>query len=65
MIQYRNNLIGKHFKTLFQVLIFHIYKICTSEQFTLVKAASDLGARLWVPEIDDMDQCLEQLKITV
>ncbi|KAF7364109.1 hypothetical protein MSAN_01069900 [Mycena sanguinolenta] len=65
MIQYRNNLIGKHFKTLMQVLIFHIHKICTPEQFTLVKAASDLGARLWVPEIDDMDHYLEQLKIAV
>ncbi|KAJ7793439.1 hypothetical protein B0H14DRAFT_2533522 [Mycena olivaceomarginata] len=65
MIQYRNNLIGKHFKTLMQILIFHIHKICTPEQFTLVKAASDLGARLWVPEIDDMDHYLEQLKIAV
>ncbi|KAJ7790376.1 hypothetical protein B0H14DRAFT_3115559 [Mycena olivaceomarginata] len=42
MIQYRNNLIGKHFKMLI-----------------------DLGARLWVPEIDDMDHYLEQLKIAV
>jgi hypothetical protein len=65
MIQYRNNLIGKHFKTLMQILIFHVHKICTPEQFTLVKAASDLGARLWVPEIDDMDHYLEQLKIAV
>ncbi|KAF7364229.1 hypothetical protein MSAN_01082500 [Mycena sanguinolenta] len=65
MIQYKNNLIGKHFKTLMQVLIFHVHKICTPEQFTLVKAASDLGARLWVPEIDDMDYYLEQLKIVV
>ncbi|KAJ7203485.1 hypothetical protein B0H12DRAFT_1035514 [Mycena haematopus] len=65
LIQYRNNLIGKHFKTLMQILIFHVHKICTPEQFTLVKAASDLGARLWVPEIDDMDHYLEQLKIAV
>ncbi|KAF7333555.1 FAD-binding-3 domain-containing protein [Mycena sanguinolenta] len=65
IIQYKNNLIGKHFKTLMQVLIFHVHKICTPEQFTLVKAASDLGARLWVPEIDDMDYYLEQLKIAV
>ncbi|KAF7377351.1 FAD-binding-3 domain-containing protein [Mycena sanguinolenta] len=65
MIQYKNNLIGKHFKMLMQVLIFHVHKICTPEQFTLVKAASDLGAQLWVPEIDDMDYYLEQLKIAV
>jgi hypothetical protein len=56
MVQYRNNLIGKHFKTLMQTLPFHIYDITTQKQFQLVKAAADLGARLWVPEIDNMDE---------
>ncbi|KAJ7333486.1 hypothetical protein DFH08DRAFT_925944 [Mycena albidolilacea] len=42
IIQYRNNLIGKHFKTMMQ-----------------------LGARLWVPEIDNMDEYLDQLNIVV
>ncbi|KAF7333564.1 FAD-binding-3 domain-containing protein [Mycena sanguinolenta] len=45
MIQYKNNLIGKHFKTLMQPAI--------------------LGPDFWVPEIDDMDYYLEQLKIAV
>jgi hypothetical protein len=31
----------------------------------LIKAAGDLGARLWVPEIDNMDEYIAQLKITV
>ncbi|KAJ7889801.1 hypothetical protein B0H14DRAFT_2561498 [Mycena olivaceomarginata] len=65
MIQYRNNLIGNHFKTLTQTLIFHVHKICTPEQFALIKAAGDLGARLWVPEIDNMDEYIAQLKIAV
>ncbi|KAJ7237918.1 hypothetical protein B0H12DRAFT_1254515 [Mycena haematopus] len=65
MIQYKNNLIGKHFKTLMQILAFHLHGISTPEEFALVKAAGDLGARLWVPEIDDMDQYLDQLKIAV
>ncbi|KAJ7838096.1 hypothetical protein B0H14DRAFT_3701249 [Mycena olivaceomarginata] len=51
IIQYRNNLIGKHFKTMMQ--------------FTLIKAAGELGARLWVPEIDNMDEYLDQLNIAV
>ncbi|KAJ7775833.1 hypothetical protein B0H14DRAFT_3508393 [Mycena olivaceomarginata] len=42
MIQYKNNLIGKHFKTLMQILLFHIHEISSPEQFTLVKAASEL-----------------------
>ncbi|KAJ7844232.1 hypothetical protein B0H14DRAFT_2310405, partial [Mycena olivaceomarginata] len=65
MIQYKNNLIGKHFKTLMQTLAFQIPSICISEQFTLVKAAGELGALLWVPEIDNMENCLVQLKIAV
>ncbi|KAJ7192259.1 hypothetical protein GGX14DRAFT_537765 [Mycena pura] len=65
MIQYRNNLIGKHFKTLTQTLTFHVHKICNPEQFVLIKAAGDLGPRLWVPEIDNMDKYIAQLKIAV
>ncbi|KAJ7800652.1 hypothetical protein B0H14DRAFT_2615985 [Mycena olivaceomarginata] len=48
MIQYKNNLIGKHFKTLMQILAFH-----------------ELCARLWVPEIDDMEDYLAEMKIAV
>jgi hypothetical protein len=65
MIQYRNNLIGKHFKMLMQILIFHVHHICTPEQFALIKAAGELGARLWVLEIDNMEEYLVQLNIAV
>ncbi|KAJ6607200.1 hypothetical protein B0H10DRAFT_1956459 [Mycena sp. CBHHK59/15] len=65
MMQYKNNLIGKHFKTVMQTLLFHIHEISTPEQFQLVKAAGELGARLWVPEIDDMREYLAQVEITV
>ncbi|KAJ7351946.1 hypothetical protein DFH08DRAFT_913107 [Mycena albidolilacea] len=65
MIQYKNNLIGKHFKTLMQTLAFHIHSICTPEQFALVKAAGELGALLWAPEIDVMEDYLAQLTTAV
>ncbi|KAJ7235144.1 hypothetical protein B0H12DRAFT_1258243 [Mycena haematopus] len=65
MIQYKNNLIGKHFKTLMQTLAFHVHEISTPEQFTLIKAAAELCARLWVSEIDDMDEYLAQVEIAV
>ncbi|KAJ7144229.1 hypothetical protein C8R44DRAFT_916194, partial [Mycena epipterygia] len=65
MIQYKNNLIGKHFKTLMQILAFHVHDISTPEQFTLIKAAAELGARLWIPEIDNMDEYLAQVEIAV
>ncbi|KAJ7222568.1 hypothetical protein GGX14DRAFT_352846 [Mycena pura] len=63
MMQYRNALIGKHFKTLMQTLALHVHEICTPEEFTLIKSAGDLGARLWIPEIDKMDFYLKDLGI--
>ncbi|KAF7294511.1 hypothetical protein MKEN_01443800 [Mycena kentingensis (nom. inval.)] len=65
MLQYRNNLIGKHYKTIMQALTFHIHDISTPEHFQLVKAAADLGARVWVPVIDDMESYISQLNIAV
>ncbi|KAJ7768071.1 hypothetical protein DFH07DRAFT_866822 [Mycena maculata] len=61
-LTYKNNLLGKHFKTVMQTLLFHIHEISTPEQFQLVKAAGELGARLWVPETDDMREYLAQLR---
>ncbi|KAF8226914.1 hypothetical protein L208DRAFT_1424932 [Tricholoma matsutake] len=58
MMQYRNNLIGKHFKTLMQTMPFHVHDIATPSQFTLVKAVGALGAMLWYHEIDNMDEYL-------
>ncbi|KAJ6615312.1 hypothetical protein B0H10DRAFT_2164899 [Mycena sp. CBHHK59/15] len=36
MMQYRNGLIGKHFKTLMQTMIFHVQDIVTPGQFALL-----------------------------
>ncbi|KAJ6541283.1 hypothetical protein B0H10DRAFT_2392153 [Mycena sp. CBHHK59/15] len=43
MMQYRNGLIGKHFKTLMQTMLFHVQDIVTPDQFTLVRALGQLG----------------------
>lgn len=61
MMQYRNGLIGKHFKSLMQTMVFHVHGLVTPEQFILVKAVGALGAMLWVPEIDQMDDYLVSL----
>ena len=58
MMQYRNGLIGKHFKTLMQTTIFHLHDLVTPDQFTLVKAIGAFGALLWIPEIEDMESYL-------
>jgi hypothetical protein len=63
MMQYRNGLIGKHFKTLMQTTIFHVHGIVSDEQFTLIKAMGSLGALLWVPQIDNMDEYLVRMPL--
>lgn len=58
MMQYRNGLIGKHFKTIMQTTAFHVQDIVSPDQFTLVKAMGELGPILWVSEIDNMESYL-------
>ncbi|KAJ3846578.1 hypothetical protein EV368DRAFT_88794 [Lentinula lateritia] len=65
MMQYRNGLIGKHFKTLMQTAVFHVQDIVSQSQFTLIKALGELGALLWIAEIDDLEQYLEDLEVLI
>ncbi|KAJ6605878.1 hypothetical protein B0H10DRAFT_2178679, partial [Mycena sp. CBHHK59/15] len=65
MMQYRNGLIGKHFKTLMQTMIFHIHDIVTPDQFVLVRALGELGPVLWMPIIDNMEEYLADLQILI
>ncbi|KAJ7483006.1 hypothetical protein B0H11DRAFT_1862828 [Mycena galericulata] len=65
MMQYRNGLIGKHFKTLMQTMIFHIEDLVTPEQFTLVRALGELGPVLWMPVIENMEDYLADLQILI
>ncbi|KAJ7780397.1 hypothetical protein B0H14DRAFT_3095767 [Mycena olivaceomarginata] len=65
MMQYRNGLIGKHFKTLMQTMLFHVHDLVSPELFTLVKAVSELGAMLWVHEIDNIAKYADDLTILI
>lgn len=58
VIQYWNNLIGKHFKTLMRIMAFHVHDLVSEKEFTLIKAIGALGSLLWVHEIEDMDAYL-------
>ncbi|KAK7437483.1 hypothetical protein VKT23_018555 [Stygiomarasmius scandens] len=65
MMQYRNGLIGKHFKALMQTMVFHVHELVTPAEFQVIKAVGELGAMLWVHEIDDMDEYLADLEIRI
>ncbi|KAJ7715042.1 hypothetical protein B0H16DRAFT_1477673 [Mycena metata] len=57
MVQYKQSLIGKHFKALQQLSIFQLdSKLCSGPLFELWKANGLLGALLWFPEIKNADQ---------
>jgi len=59
MVQYKNSLIGKHFKALQQLAVFHLHGgLCSKELFDLWKANGELGALIWYPEIKDIDKYL-------
>jgi hypothetical protein len=65
MMQYRNGLIGKHFKTLMQTMTFHVHDLVTADQFTLVKAIGSLSALLWISEIQDLEGYLVRFLLQI
>ncbi|KAK6984270.1 hypothetical protein R3P38DRAFT_3332859 [Favolaschia claudopus] len=61
-----NGLTGKHFKILQQLGIFHLHNdLCGDNLFNLWKAAGELGALLWFPEICNQAQYLADLQICI
>ncbi|KAF8501217.1 hypothetical protein JB92DRAFT_2741767, partial [Gautieria morchelliformis] len=65
MSQYCNALVGKHFKTLMQTVVFHVHGIVSQPQFELIKATGRLGAVLWYHKIRNMVEYLGDLRILV
>ncbi|KZP11281.1 hypothetical protein FIBSPDRAFT_899076 [Athelia psychrophila] len=65
MMQYCNGLIGKHFKSLMQTMVFHVHGLVSPEQFSLIKAIGALGAMLWIPEIEKMVDYLIDMEVLV
>ncbi|KAF8963433.1 hypothetical protein BDZ97DRAFT_1939527 [Flammula alnicola] len=65
-VQYKKSLIGKHFKALQQLAVFHLNDtLCPPDIFEIWKASGELGAMLWFPEIKNMSQYLSDLEILI
>ncbi len=58
LVQYKNSLIGKHFKTLQQVGIFHLHGLASDLLLDIWKATGELGGHIWCTEIADLETYL-------
>ena len=57
-MKYANSLIGRQFKTIVQVNVFHVYDLVDETWYLLTKAIGELSALLWFTEIWNMAEYL-------
>ncbi|KAI0684953.1 hypothetical protein BC835DRAFT_1408984 [Cytidiella melzeri] len=65
-VKYRNALVGKHFKAIQQVIVFHLYtELGNPLLLALWRATGEVGALLHYSRIDDLESYLADLEILI
>ncbi|KAJ7433313.1 hypothetical protein B0H11DRAFT_2165040 [Mycena galericulata] len=65
IMQYAGSLIGRQFKTITQANIFHVRGLVSDQKFRAWRAAGELAALLWFPEIRNLDEYRRDLRVAV
>lgn len=55
IVQYRNSLIGRHFKSIVQVIAFTLHGLVDDNIRDIWAAAGNMVSLLWYTEIEDME----------
>jgi hypothetical protein len=64
IMQYANSLIGRQFKQVAQISIFHVYDLVSPIQYKVWLAMGDLLPLLWYTKILDLEQYIVSLHST-
>ncbi|KAG8759812.1 hypothetical protein FRC11_001359 [Ceratobasidium sp. 423] len=65
MCQYTGSLVGKHFKTLAQLMVFACHDLVESSLLEVWLLLGRLTVLLWFTEIDDIDTYLAELQVII
>ncbi|EKM48226.1 uncharacterized protein PHACADRAFT_52557, partial [Phanerochaete carnosa HHB-10118-sp] len=65
IMQYVSSLVGRQLKTITQTISFHAYDLVPPLVFQLWRAAGEFSSLIWFPEIQNLDEYLDDIEVTL